>query len=208
MGIIALIKSKKELKRFALWLLQDPYRPRPRLWVRWLWNPFVHKKGRRSLISKYTRMDVFPFKDFILGDYATIEDYSCVNNALGDVKIGDKSRVGLGNTVIGPVTIGANVNMAQNIVLSGLNHGFEDIKLAPREQPCSTAPIVIGDDCWIGANVVVVAGVHVGKHAVVAAGSVVTKDVLPFSVVGGNPARILKRYDLATSQWKRHHQHQ
>jgi acetyltransferase-like isoleucine patch superfamily enzyme len=67
---------------------------------------------------------------------------------------------------------------------------------------------VIGDDCWIGANVVVVAGVHVGKHAVVAAGSVVTKDVLPFSVVGGNPARILKRYDLATSQWKRHHQHQ
>lgn len=203
MKIIDQIKANPRLKKIALWLLQPPFRPRPRLWVKLFWNPFVHHKGENALISKKTRMDVFPYNKFSLGDWSTIEDFSCVNNGMGDVIIGSKSRVGLSNTVIGPVTLGNNINIAQNVVMSGLNHGYEDVSLPPREQKCSTSLITIEDDCWIGANVVITAGVNVGKHSVIAAGSVVTKDVPPFSIVAGNPAKLIRQYNPNTEYWER-----
>ena len=146
-------------------------------------------------------MDVFPYNPFVLGDYSTVEDFSCVNNAMGAVVIGSKSRIGIGNTVIGPVTIGDNVNMAQNIVVSGLNHGYQDIMIPPREQKCSTAEISIGNDCWIGANVVITAGVSIGRHSVIAGGAVVTKSIPSFSVAVGNPARVVKYYDFEEEKW-------
>ena len=201
MKVIERIKSNPLLKRIALWMLQDPYRPRPRFWVKIFWNKLVHVRGRKSLVSKHTRMDVFPFNAFVLGEYSTVEDFSCVNNAMGAVIVGSRSRIGIGNTVIGPVSIGNNVNMAQNIVLSGLNHGYQDVMVPPREQKCSTAKITIEDDCWIGANVVVTAGVTIGKHSVIAGGSVVTKSVPPYSVAVGNPARVVKYYDFEKEEW-------
>lgn len=201
MSLKTKIKSIPALKQLVLWMIQNPYRPRPRAWVKWFWNPFVHTKLKGAFVSKNTRMDVFPFHPFFMAENSTIEDFSCVNNALGRVLLGKKSRIGIGNTVIGPVKIGANVNMAQNIVLSGLNHGYKDISLPPREQACTTNEIVIGDDCWIGANVVVTSGVQIGNHCVVAAGSVVTKDVPPFSVVVGNPGRVIKQYDFDRQEW-------
>lgn len=201
MKIIKIIKSNQRLKRIALWLLQDPNRPRPRFWVKAFWNKIVHVKGKNSLISEYTRMDVFPYQPFVLGEDSTIEDFTCVNNAMGPVLIGSKSRVGLSNTLIGPVNIGDNVNMAQNIVVSGLNHGYQDIAVPPRDQKCTTALISIENDCWIGANVVITAGVTIGKHVVVAAGSVVTKSVPAYSVAAGNPARVIKYYDFEKERW-------
>lgn len=203
MSIKEFIKENKALKKLALWLLQPPMRPRPRLWIRFLVNPFFHKKGKHALISYNTRMDVFPFNTFKLGNWSTIENFSCVNNAMGPVLIGDNVRIGLSNTIIGPVKIGNNVNIAQNVVISGLNHGFEDIHTPPRSQKCSTATIEVDNDCWIGANVVITAGVKIGKHCVIAAGSIVTKSVPPYCVVAGNPAKIIKFYNFATSQWEK-----
>ena len=87
--------------------------------------------------------------------------------------------------------------------MSGLNHLFEDISIPISQQKCSTAEIVIEDEVWIGANVVVTAGTRIGKHSVVAAGSVVTKDVPPYCVVAGNPARILKKYNEESKEWVR-----
>ncbi len=203
MNIVHHIKKNQLLKEFVIWLQQPKYRPRPRLWVKLFLNPFIHIKGKNSFISKSTRMDVFPFKNFSLGRHSTIEDFSCINNAMGDVLIGRKSRIGLGNTIIGPVTIGNNVNIAQNVVMSGLNHGYEDIALPPREQKCNTSLISIENDCWIGANSTITAGVRIGKHSVVAAGSVVTKNVPPFSIVAGNPARIIKQYNPSSKTWEK-----
>ena len=197
------IKSEPLFKKFALWLLRPEYRPRPRWWVRNLYNPFVHKKGRGSLVSNNTRMDVFPYNTFKMGDWSTVENFSCINNGMGGVEIGNKSRVGLSNTVIGPVKIGDNVNIAQNVVISGLNHGYEDIDIPIREQDCSTSLVIIGDDTWIGANSVITSGVNIGKHCVIAAGSIVIKDVPDYSIVGGNPAKILKRYNTESKVWER-----
>jgi acetyltransferase-like isoleucine patch superfamily enzyme len=201
MKVVNAIKQSTLLKKMALFMLQPPMRPRPRWWVKVFLNPMIHKKGRNSFISQQTRMDVFPYNSFTLGKWSTIEDWACVNNALGSVSIGEYSRIGLRNTIIGPIKIGSNVNMAQNIVASGLNHGYEEISIAPRLQKCSTALIEIQDDCWIGANVVITAGVTIGKHSVIAAGSVVTKSVPAYSIVAGNPAKVIKYYDFDLNRW-------
>jgi acetyltransferase-like isoleucine patch superfamily enzyme len=203
MALVEKIKSNPRLKKLVLWMLMPKNQARPRLWVKLFLNPFKHHKGKGSLIRRRTRMDVLPFNLFSMGANSTIEDFATVNNGVGAVVIGDRTRIGLGCVLIGPVTVGNDVMFAQNIVVSGLNHGYQDINTPPSLQPVETKPISIGDEVWIGANVVITAGVTIGKHAVVAAGSVVTKDVPDFSIAAGNPARILKQYNSETMQWER-----
>ena len=121
-----------------------------------------------------------------------IESYCCINNAVGDVTIGDNTRIGIHCTLIGPVCIGDNVNLAQGITVTALNHNFADTSRRIDEQGISTNPVVIGDDVWIGANAVILPGVTIGRHVVVAAGAVVTKDVPSYCVVAGVPAKVIK----------------
>ena len=122
-----------------------------------------------------------------------VESFCCINNAVGDVIIGDHTRVGLHNTIIGPVTIGSHVNLAQGITVTALNHNFEESNKRIDEQGVTTKPVIIGNDIWIGANAVILPGVSIGDHSVVAAGAVVTKDVPPHSLVAGVPAKIIKK---------------
>ena len=201
MGLVEKIKSNHRLKHFVLWLLMPKNQARPRLWVKWFVNPLKHKKGKGSLIRRRTRMDVLPFNQFSLGKNSTIEDFSTINNGVGDVIIGDRSRIGFGCVVIGPVKIGNDIMFAQNIVVSGLNHGYQDVNTPISLQPVETKQIIIEDNVWIGANAVITAGVIIGKQSIVAAGSVVTKSVPPFTIVGGNPAKILKCYNFSTKTW-------
>jgi acetyltransferase-like isoleucine patch superfamily enzyme len=195
------IKSSQRLRRFVYWMLIPPHQARPRKWVSWFVNPFFHKRGKASTIRRRTRMDVVPFNKFELGRFSTIEDFCTINNAVGDVIIGDDTRIGMGNVVIGPVSIGNSVIFAQNIVVSGLNHGYEDISIPIAHQKVSTVPIVVEDECWIGANAVITAGVRIGRHSVIAAGAVVTKSIPPYSVAVGNPARVIKQYDFDRKEW-------
>jgi acetyltransferase-like isoleucine patch superfamily enzyme len=195
------IKANQKLKGFVHWLMIPPYQARPRKWVSWFVNPWYHKRGKASVIRSRTRMDVIPFNKFELGSYSTIEDFCTINNGVGDVIIGNETRIGMGNVVIGPVTIGNFVILAQNIVMSGLNHSYEDVNLPIDKQKVTTSPITVEDECWIGANVVLTAGVTVGKHSVIAAGAVVTKNIPPYSVAVGNPARVIKQYDFNQKQW-------
>jgi acetyltransferase-like isoleucine patch superfamily enzyme len=176
---------------------------RPRWWISLFVNPFVHKRGRGSIIRSTARLDVLPFRKFNVGRNTIVEDFSCINNGMGDVLIGDNCTIGLGCTLIAPVTIGNNVILAQHICLSGLNHGYEDINVPIKDQKCSTSLITVEDDCWIGANAVIVAGVTIGKHSIVAAGSVVVKNVPAFSIVGGNPAKLLRQYNPTTAIWEK-----
>lgn len=196
------IKANPRLKKLVHWMLIPNNEYRPRLWVKWFINPFVHKKGRGSIIRNRTRLDVIPFNQFSLGDKSTIEDFCTINNGVGDVFIGNNTMIGVGNVVIGPVSIGNNVMLAQNVVVSGLNHNFEDVTLPPLLQNVNAKIIVISDDVWIGANVVITAGITIGKHAVIGAGSVVTKNVLPYSVYVGNPARMIKKYNFEINTWE------
>ncbi|GAB3542010.1 acyltransferase [Spirosoma fluminis] len=201
MNIKEIIDRKPALKRFVHWLLIPPNQARPRRWVSWFVNPLVHERARSSSIRSRARLDVLPFNPFSIGASSTVEDFCVVNNGVGGVHIGDRSLVGIGSVLIGPVTIGSDVIIAQHVVLSGLNHSYEDIQRPICEQPVTTHRIVVEDECWLGANVTVTAGVTIGRHSVVAGGSVVTRNVPAYTVVGGNPARILKQYDPESGQW-------
>jgi acetyltransferase-like isoleucine patch superfamily enzyme len=197
------LKSNKRLKRLAMWAATSENGIRPRWWVRKFVNPFYHKRGKNTIIFPRCRLDLMPFNHFSIGHDSTIEDFSLVNNGMGPVNIGNHVFIGASNVIIGPVTLHDHIMTAQNVVISGLNHGFDDVTYAFRYQPCTTSEIVIGEACWIGANVVITAGVQVGKYSVIAAGSVVTKDVPDYSIVGGNPAKLLKTFNHETKLWER-----
>ncbi len=201
MNIINQIKSNPKLKSFVLWTITSKRNPKPRLWVRLIVNPIKHKKGHGTKIRRRTRIDVFPWNSFIIGKNTTIEDFSTINNGVGSITIGNEVRIGIGSTLIGPVTIEDGVRLAQNIVLSGLNHNYQDINTPIRLQGVSTSPIKIGEGTWIGANSVVSAGVKIGKNCVIGAGSIVTKNIPSFSVAVGNPAKVVKQFDRETKTW-------
>lgn len=203
MSIAAKIKSSPSLKKIAHWMLIPTNDFKPRLWVRLFVNPFKHHKGKGTTIRSNTRMDVFPFNNFTLGDKSLIEEFSTINNGVGDVTIGHQSIIGIGCTVIGPVEIGNHVMLAQNIVVSGLNHGYERVDIPPSEQKTVTKKIIIKDNVWIGANCVITAGVTIGKHAVIGAGSIVTKDIPDYSVSVGNPSKVVKLYNFETNIWEK-----
>ncbi len=186
------LKKSPGLKRLLDSIIMNQRDARPRWYIRVL-APFYQYRGWGSKIYWSVRMDTPPYRRFYLGKKSVIESYSCINNAVGDVVIGEYTRIGIHNTIIGPVCIGSHVNLAQGITISALNHNFEDSSKRIDEQGISTKPVVIDDDVWIGANAVILPGVTIGKHCVVAAGAVVTKDVPDNCLVGGVPAKILKK---------------
>ncbi len=191
------LKGNPKLKRWIDRFIMNQRDARPRWYIRLL-APLYQQRGRGSKIYWSVRMDTPPYRKFSLGTKSVIESYCCINNAVGDVLIGDHTRIGIHNTIIGPVTIGNHVNLAQGITVTALNHNFIDTTLRIDEQGISTNPVVIGDDVWIGANAVILPGVTIGRHVVVAAGAVVTKDVPDNCVVGGVPAKVLKDLHLQT----------
>lgn len=185
-------KGNPKMKRFVDWLIMNQVETRPRWFIRML-APLYQHRGKHSVIHRSARMDTPPYRKFSLGDYSVIESFACINNAVGEVIIGDHTRIGLHNTIIGPVAIGNHVNLAQGITVTALNHNFDDSDKRIDEQGVSTTPVVIEDDIWIGANAVILPGVTIGHHSVVAAGAVVTKNVPPHSLVAGVPAKIIKQ---------------
>lgn len=186
------MKSSPRLKRLIDWLIMNQRDARPRWYIRLL-APLYQHRGRGSKIYRSVRMDTPPYRKFSLGTRSVVESYSCINNAVGDVLIGDYTRIGLHNTIIGPVTIGSHVNLAQGITVTALNHNFSDSSKRIDEQGVSTSPVTIKDDVWIGANAVILPGVTIGSHCVVAAGAVVTKDIPDNSIAIGVPAVVKKR---------------
>ena len=185
------LQATPRLKRWLDFLIMNQRDARPRWYVRLL-APFYQHRSRGSKIYWSVRMDTPPYRKFSLGRRSVIESYCCINNAVGDVIIGDYTRIGIHNTIIGPVTIGSHVNLAQGITVTALNHNFADTTHRIDEQGISTKPVIIGDDVWIGANAVILPGVTIGRHSVVAAGAVVTADVPDNTVVGGVPAKAIK----------------
>ena len=120
--------------------------------------------------------------------------------------IGDGTWVGKNCSIaaISKVEIGKHVLFAGHVHITDHSHGYEDISLpiSPQRLLCK-GPIIIEDNCWLGFSCEILSGVHIGKHSVVAARSVVTKDVPSYSIVAGNPARIVKQYNFETNQWER-----
>jgi len=203
MSVLNKIKGNPKLKAFVLWSIAPKRNPKPRLWVRWFLNPFIHKKGKGATIRRRSRIDVFPWNRFEIGKLTTIEDFCTVNNGSGHVLLGNRVRIGIGSVIIGPVEMGSGSGLGQHVFISGFNHGYEDGSKNSSVQELDIRPTKIGEDSHIGANSVVLAGVKIGKRCQIGAGSVVTKDIPDFSVAVGNPAKVIKQFNPDTNKWEK-----
>lgn len=108
------------------------------------------------------------------------------------IRIGNNAELGQRCVIYGGVSIGDDVLMGPGVRLITRNHSVGDVGRPIREQGDVFAPIIIEDDVWLGANVVVLPGVTIGAHSVIGAGSVVTKSCAPYSIMGGVPAKFIK----------------
>lgn len=122
----------------------------------------------------------------------------CVNIEHGAVfnsecELGDYSGIGIDCKLDGKVIIGNHVMMGPECLVYTRNHSFNDINTFMDKQGFQeTKPVIIGDDVWIGGRVIILPGRCIGDGAIVGAGAVITKDVEDYTIVAGNPARIVK----------------
>ncbi len=118
------------------------------------------------------------------------------------IKVGKNSLIGEYCVIRGQggVTIGDRVYTSPFTQIIAVNHVFDDRTRPFTEQGITAQGIVIEDDVWLGAGAIITDGVRVGQGAVVAAGAVVTKDVAPYTVVGGVPAKVIKEIDGTVPQ--------
>lgn len=99
-----------------------------------------------------------------------------------------------------PITIGARTLVGPHCSFYSGTHPVDPFLRNGIRGPESGAPIVIGEDCWLGGNVIVLPGVTIGRGTTIGAGSVVTKDIPSFVVAAGNPARVLREIDVSEAQ--------
>ena len=112
----------------------------------------------------------------------------------GLLEIGDNSGIGVNARLYGKVVIGKNVLMGPDVIIFTSGHQYIQKDILIQDQGrTEMSPVVIGDDVWIGARVIIMPGITIGSGAVIGAGAIVTKDVQPYSVMAGVPARIIKR---------------
>lgn len=111
-----------------------------------------------------------------------------------DLSIGDNSGIGVNSLISSGVTIGNDVMMGPDCMIFTQNHSTTDTT-APmwRQGFTEKRNVRIGNDVWIGARVIILPGVTIGDGAVIGAGSIVTHDVNPYTIVAGNPARVIRR---------------
>lgn len=110
--------------------------------------------------------------------------------------IGNNSGVGVNCQLNGKVIIGDNVLMGPEVMMFTHNHNHSRTDIPMKQQGTGVEkPIEIGNDVWIGARCIILQGIKIGNGAIVGAGAVVTKDVPEYTIVGGNPAKVIKKRD-------------
>lgn len=185
-----------------------------------LYRPFFKKVGGSLFIGK--KVKILFGKKIILGRTVFIGDFVEINalSKLG-IKIGNNVSI-LRNSIIectgvirnlgeeliigdnvgiaqncfiqvrGKVTIGNNVIFGPGVSVYSENHNYSNLEVPISQQGENRKGVIIGDGVWLGAGSTILDGVNIGSNSIVAAGSVVTKDVPPFTIAGGVPAKILK----------------
>lgn len=109
------------------------------------------------------------------------------------VSLGDRSGIGVNAKIHGACTIGNQVMMGENCTIITRNHRFDRTDIPMMDQGFEDErPVSIGSDVWIGDNVTILPGVHIGDGCVIGAGAVVTRDIPPYTIAAGVPARVIR----------------
>jgi acetyltransferase-like isoleucine patch superfamily enzyme len=163
-----------------------------------------HNFGEGSMIS-FPPTVIFGEGRIAIGSRTSIGPFASLSAGMpinseerGDpiITIGDRCTLGKGIGIVGHerIEIGDDIWTGHYVYITDQNHGYEDVSLPIGVQMWNNAPVSIGSGSWLGHGCVVLPGVHVGAHVVVAAGAVVAEDVPDNCVVAGVPARVLRRY--------------
>jgi acetyltransferase-like isoleucine patch superfamily enzyme len=114
----------------------------------------------------------------------------------GTIKVGHNTGFNINSninaSVGGDIVIGAHCSIGPGVAMRTANHRYLDSNILIQNQGHDLADIIIEDDCWIGANAIILGGVHIGKGAVIGAGAVVTKDIPSMAIAVGVPAKVIK----------------
>lgn len=110
------------------------------------------------------------------------------------LSVGDDSGIGINSCMNGPITIGKDVMMGQDVIIYTTRHKDDRTDIPMRLQGMSDVnPVEIGDDVWIGGRVIILPGVKIGNGCIIGAGAIVTKDIPPYSVAAGIPAKVVRK---------------
>jgi lipopolysaccharide O-acetyltransferase len=154
------------------------------------------KFGRGSLIAPGYDWLFEQLKNIKIGSDCHIGKNAWIHTVdQGQITIGNETDIGR-NVTIGArnkITIGSNILFSFGVTVLDHDHEFRDLDIPPVKNKLTLGrEIVIEDDCFVGAHSFIFKGVHLGKHVVVGANSVVTKSFPAFSVIAGNPAKFIK----------------
>jgi acetyltransferase-like isoleucine patch superfamily enzyme len=155
-------------------------------------NPDALSIGTDTRIGQYAFLVLCPrHNQHVYQPRLSIGNHVRIGN---DLFVGCQKQIAIGNHVL----------ISSRVFIADTMHQYEDVNVPVINQDLSEGrPVIVDDHAFIGVNACILPGVHIGKHGVVAAGAVVTRDVPPFTVVAGNPAVPLKRYSPAKDRWER-----
>jgi len=190
-GLVGLLSLALDVIRTRLTspgsrLMRRPFYIRGRRWI---------ALGSNFSCGRGLRMDA-------LGDSSTTHPLIQIGS---DVSLNDYVHI----AAIESVLIGNRVLIASKVFITDHDHGgygrgsiHSDPRVAPAKRPLCAAPVVIGDDAWLGEFVSVLPGVQIGNGAIIGTMSTVTRDIPPYSIAVGSPARVIKQFNFATEMWE------
>lgn len=132
--------------------------------------------------------------NFSLGRNSIIECTGVIRELGEELIIGDNVGIAANAFIAmrGKVEIGSNTIFGPGVSIHAENHNFQEVDKPIKLQGATRKGIIIGEDCWIGSKAIILDGVKIGNHCVIAAGAVVTKDIPDYAIAGGVPARVIK----------------
>ncbi len=150
----------------------------------------------RPLVSISSNCEFQCPQNMYFDNFVNIGRGSLFSACYGKILVGEHSsfntNVHINASVGGEIIIGKNVLVGPNVIMRTANHKFNDSNILIRNQGHDIGDIVIEDDVWIAAGVILLSGIKIGKGAVIGAGAVVTKDIPSMAVAVGNPAKVIK----------------
>ena len=183
-----------------------------RFFIRFLnslkWRMLFKYFGRNSQLISPLRLD--GTENIIIGDYVSVgyKTWLAALPLTGEkecvLELQDRVTIGHFNHIFSTkrIVIESDVITAGKVYISDNLHGYKDVNTPIQNQPIvQNREVVIGEGSWLGVNVCIL-GAKVGKHCVVGANSVVTKDIPDYCVAVGAPAYVIKRYDFVTNRWQ------
>lgn len=140
-----------------------------------------------------------------IGQYCRLECYQDKNGRIGQINLGSFTSINNFCTILcgEDINIGNYSRLASYVTIMSESHGINPEKGIYHKQDLVCKEVNIGEYCWVGEKVIIMPGVTIGDWSIVGAGAVVTKDIPPYSIAVGNPAKVIKRYNFKTHSWEK-----